>query len=73
MTKAIEEDGNTNSTNQSPSRHPSTVLNPTVLIELRHTFDGDLAQLAYVPFCRLAGKCSVFVGDTFFTTCFPIC
>ncbi|THD25451.1 putative inactive serine/threonine-protein kinase lvsG [Fasciola hepatica] len=50
-----EDHQNADFTDQSSSRHPCTAFKPVVLIELRCTFDGDLARLAYVPFCRLAG------------------
>ncbi|VDP91740.1 unnamed protein product [Echinostoma caproni] len=44
---------------RSPSHHISPSLKSIVLVELRHTYDGDLARLAYVPFCRLAGGCYI--------------
>ncbi|GAA50868.1 probable inactive serine/threonine-protein kinase lvsG, partial [Clonorchis sinensis] len=56
-------------TDQFPSAPSSNLppkLNPDVLMELCETFTNDLARLAYIPFCCLAG--GAFVDTCIYNT-----
>ncbi|TGZ55570.1 hypothetical protein CRM22_010345 [Opisthorchis felineus] len=50
----------------APSSDHPPKLNPDVLMELRETFTNDLARLAYIPFCCLAG--GAFVDTCIYNT-----
>ncbi|CAL8102148.1 unnamed protein product [Calicophoron daubneyi] len=50
------------------SNIPGTVnfIKPAVVLELQATFNKELARLAYIPFCRLAG--GVFIDTCLYNT-----